>query len=791
MSEVTQQERAPRLLIVEDDQAQLRTLTAIMQDEGFEVISCSTASAALEHVGRDDVGVAVLDLRLPDLSGTELLEKLRERDSRLNVVINTAYASLDSARDAVNLGAFAYVEKAGDPEELIRHVYRAFRARLVRYTHDLEDAVAERTRDLQTANQMLRREITDRKRTEEALQYEQQLLQILMDSVPDTIYFKDRESRFTRINRAQAHMLGLEHPDQAVGKHDREFFPRELADQYHADEQRVIMTGEPLIGSIEAVTRADGERRWLSTTKVPIRDASGGIVGTVGVSRDITERRRAEEALRESEERYRKLAETAQDYIYIIDADDRVEFVNTAGAAAMGCRPEEIIGKPRGEVFCGAESERQLRSLRRVFETGEPLSTVEPASLPTSQSWQDTRLTPIKNESGAVRAVLGISRDVTALKRVEQALRESDARYRALFEQAGDGIVLVDARTGALADFNAQAYRNLGYTRDEFRKLKIADFEASESAEEVARHIAQVVRGGADTFETRHRTKSGEIRNVLVASRAISLGGCDFTLSIFRDITERREAEERSREHLAELTHVARLSTMGEMATGLAHELNQPLSAILNYAEGARLGVQSGKRKPQELGDDLQAIAAEAQRAGEIIRRLRSFVRKRQPRRSSLDVNELIRDTLRFAESETRINDIRLRVELAAGLPKVLADPTLVQQVVLNLVRNGIDALGHEPAGQRDLTISTALVGGDAVEVAVCDNGRGLPGHSPDELFTPFFTTKPEGLGLGLSISRSIIEAEGGRLTGSANPERGMTFRFTLPACTGDSDHGV
>jgi len=539
MSEVTQRQRAPHLLIVEDDQAQLRTLTAIMQDEGFEVIGCSTAAAALEQVEREDIGVAVLDLRLPDLSGTELLEKLRERDSRINIVINTAYASLDSARDAVNLGAFAYVEKAGDPEELIRHVYRAFRARLVRYTHDLEEAVAEQTRDLQTANQMLRREITERKRAEEALQYEQQLLQILMDSVPDTIYFKDRESCFTRINRAQAHVLGLEHPDQAVGKHDREFFPRELADQYHADEQRVITTGEPLIGSIEAVTRADGERRWVSTTKVPIRNANDEIVGTVGISRDIT---------------------------------------------------------------------------------------------------------------------------------------------------------------------------------------------------------------------------------------------------------ERREAEERAREHLAELTHVARLSTMGEMAAGIAHELNQPLSAILNYAEGVRLGVQSGKRKAQKLGDDLEAIAAEAQRAGEIIRRLRSFVRKRQPRRSSLDLNELVPNTVRFVESEARINDIRLRVELTAGLPKVLADPTLIQQVVLNLVRNGIEALGQEPAGQRELTVSTALVGGDTVAVAVCDTGRGLPGHSPDELFTPFFTTKPEGLGLGLSISRSIIEAEGGRLMGSPNPDRGMTFRFTLPACLGDPD---
>ncbi|MBU0616780.1 MAG: PAS domain-containing protein [Planctomycetes bacterium] len=674
MPEVTQRQCSSRLLIVEDDEAQLRTLTAIMQDEGFEVIGCLTAAAALEHVERDDIGVAVLDLCLPDLHGTQLLEKLRARRSRINVVINTAYASLDSAKDALNLGAFAYVEKAGDPEELIRHVYRAFRTRLVRYTHDLEDAVAERMRDLQTANQMLKQEIAERKRAEHALRHEQQLLQILMDSVPDTIYFKDRESRFTRVNRAQAHVLGLEHPDQAAGKHDRDFFPCELADQYHADEQRVVATGEPLIGKTEEVTRADGGLRWLSTTKVPIRDAAGETVGTVGISRDITEHKRADEALEEA----------------LYDLDERVREVTCMNKAA--------------------QSIREHRTLEEVF--------VDVARLIPS-AWQCPEIARGKVHFDGQEFV-------------------SDRFEETEWKQTAD-ILVAGERRGSVEVYYLE---------------RRPDQDEGPFLDEERRFINEIAR---------------------------ALG----------EAVERKWAEERIRQHQAELAHISRLSTLGEMAAGIAHGLNQPLFAVLTYAEACRLAISSGRKTPDQVLSDLERISAAATEAGEIVRRLRNFVRKREPSRSTVDVNSLIQSSTPFIEDDIAPNGIQLRLELEPRLPTVLADSLLLQQVVLNLARNAIDAMKCRNDGERELLIRTSTAGSETIEVVVRDTGPGLSAESVDKLFEPFFTTKAHGLGLGLSLSRSLVEAEGGRLVAEQNPDRGMTFRFTLPVCAGDPDDGA
>ena len=179
MEETAERQGASRLLIVEDDVSQLRTLVAVMQAEGFDAIGCSTAAEALEHFDWEDIAVAVVDLRLPDLDGTRLLEKLRALAHEVPIIINTAYSSYESARDAVNLGAFAYVEKAGDPDELVRHVHRAFRERLRRYAEDLESAVAERTRELQETNEALRREVAERKRAEVELRNSREQMRAL------------------------------------------------------------------------------------------------------------------------------------------------------------------------------------------------------------------------------------------------------------------------------------------------------------------------------------------------------------------------------------------------------------------------------------------------------------------------------------------------------------------------------------------------------------------------------------------------------------------------------------
>lgn len=245
-------------------------------------------------------------------------------------------------------------------------------------------------------------------------------------------------------------------------------------------------------------------------------------------------------------------------------------------------------------------------------------------------------------------------------------------------------------------------------------------------------------------------------------------------------IAERKHAEHEARVLQTELAHVHRLSTMGEMATGLAHELNQPLAAITSYAQGCVQRLRSRKAKPEEMLDTMDKIAAEARRAGGIIRRVRGFVRKESPRWALVDANAAIRETADLLGAEAHRRGVTIKLDLADSLPMVMADTIQIQQTVLNLMRNGIEAM-DENGSVPHLTIRTSKNGSDAILVTVEDNGHGIPVETLEHIFDPFFTTKENGLGLGLPICSSIIEAHGGRLWATCDAENGTIFTFTLP----------
>ncbi len=218
---------------------------------------------------------------------------------------------------------------------------------------------------------------------------------------------------------------------------------------------------------------------------------------------------------------------------------------------------------------------------------------------------------------------------------------------------------------------------------------------------------------------------------------------------------------------------------MGEMAAGLAHEINQPLGAIANYAQGCTRRLRVGSVDGAELLPIVEEIAHEALRAGETIRRLRDLVRKEGPQQVAVDLNALIRESTRIIRSEALQSGIRVELALASDLPPVTCDSIQIEQVLLNLLLNGVEAVQTSDNGERSLTITSAAAGAAGIEVAIRDTGGGVP-DPPTDVFKPFFTTKPNGLGMGLSISRSIIEAHGGRCGATRNADHGSTFRFTL-----------
>ncbi|MBI3043050.1 MAG: hypothetical protein HYY78_09520 [Betaproteobacteria bacterium] len=251
-------------------------------------------------------------------------------------------------------------------------------------------------------------------------------------------------------------------------------------------------------------------------------------------------------------------------------------------------------------------------------------------------------------------------------------------------------------------------------------------------------------------------------------------------LSIATDITERRRAEELHLQQQEKLALTARLVAVGEMATTLAHELNQPLAAIANYNMGCVQRLRSGTWEPAELVEAMEKGALQAERASGVIQRLREFVARRAPRLAACDINEVVRGVRSTIETEAGKHSVRLALALSERVPYVRADQTLMEQVILNLARNAIEAMADAPAGERELRILSRDGAGDTVEVEVADRGPGIDPEIEVRLFSPFLSTKPDGMGLGLHISRSIVEAHGGHLWVTRNGERGASFHFSL-----------
>lgn len=371
--------------------------------------------------------------------------------------------------------------------------------------------------------------------------------------------------------------------------------------------------------------------------------------------------------------------------------------------------------------------------------------------------------------------------DALQLHFAQQALRESEEKYRLLFSHEQDAILFFDAATIRILDANEAAVHLYGYSRDELLGLSTTDLSAEPEATAVSIRMVAKHNGPARIPLRWHRKKSGEIFPVEISAGVFLWQGRQVICSIVRDISERWQAEQQGLWHQAELARMARLSIAGEMASGLAHEINQPLTAIVILADACTALTEAGPTDREQLRRALAQIAEQGRRAGDVIRRIREFTRKTEPHRTRADVNALVQDAVRFAEAEARYQQVELRLELTGDLPPVYVDAIELQQVMLNLVRNGIEAMEETAIEDRVVTVRTRRLEDDRLEVAVQDAGSGLSQEVAERLFHPFFTTKPGGMGLGLSISRSIVESYNGRLWATPNPDRGTTFRFTLP----------
>jgi PAS domain S-box-containing protein len=371
-----------------------------------------------------------------------------------------------------------------------------------------------------------------------------------------------------------------------------------------------------------------------------------------------------------------------------------------------------------------------------------------------------------------------------------ERLQEKEYRLRAIFESEPECVNL-QAADGTVLEINPAGLALVEADRPEDIVGKCMDtLVAPEFAELYRETMRRVFAGDAVVCEFRAVTLKDSIR--WMETHAVPLrdaGGTIYALlGITRDVSEHMLAEEQTRRHQTELARVARMSTMGEMATGIAHELNQPLAAIANFARGCLRRVHGAQIELRDLVKPLEEICEQAERAGEVISHVRDFVRKREPQLCAADINQIVRNVAKFAEIEARQHDATLRLVLARDMPQIWADPIMLEQVIGNLVRNSIEAMHDAGSWPREIAVHTGRGADDGIDVEIRDTGPGIDGALIEQVFDQFFSTKPEGVGMGLSISRSIVDSHGGSIAARSLPGGGATFTICLPAIMDQAD---
>lgn len=687
-------------------------------------------------------------------------------------------------------------------------------------------------------------DITNRKKTEEALKHERYLLHAFMANVPDSIYFKDIHGNFTRINHALAKRFQLQNPDDAIGKRDSDFYAPDYAQQSEADDQELLSTGKPILGKEEEMRWADGRRAWVITTKIPLRDRHDNIIGLFGVSHDITERKRAENTVRKSRQLLQAFLDNTPAVIYVKDLQGRYLLVNRRFEEMFQRSREEMMLKTDYDLLPSDVVDQLRANDQRVVETRQSIEVEEQITLDGVVTHYMSLKFPLFNTDGSLYAVCGISTDITERKKAEDALRESEIRKGAILDSSLDCIITLD-HEGKITEFNPAAENTFGYKREDVLGKELAEviFPRSESDDARMRMESSVesAQGSliGNRIESYARHANGtEFPTEMAMTHVVMEGRPIFTVYL-RDITERKRAQrelQKQAELLKEqaqelnrrnaqlskayaelqeaevqLIHSEKMAAIGQLIAGLAHEINNPAAFVLtNLAVISRdiadiIRYQKGCRELEEIA---KTVAPE---------KVQSLINLR--RECSLDeaVEEVpallqsarkgmdrIKDLVANLRSYSRI-DIRGEYgmgDLNEGLNATLLmlKPIIKETVEIetdygdlpmvecnlgqvNQVFMNLLANAIQAVGDRGKVTVYSRREAGGVLVGIKDNGPGIPKEIRSRIFDPFFTTKEvgKGTGLGLSIARRIIDSHNGKLSFTTKENEGTEFHVWLP----------
>ncbi len=619
-------------------------------------------------------------------------------------------------------------------------------------------------------------------------------LRAVLDAAVDAVIVIDATGRIETFSHAAERLFGYA-AEEVIGRNVTVLMPEPFRSQHDGYLAHHIRTGERRIigqGREVVAQRRDGSLFpvFLSVGRIAAVDPPR----FVGLISDITDRKRALEALRRERDRAQAYLDLAQVMLLALDENGTISLVNRKGGEILGWPEDELVGRNWFSTCLPPDLRGDVQSMFRHFFDGAaaPAQYAEHEVVTRSGerkliAWRNVVL---RDERGLVVGTLSSGEDITEQRRAMEALRKSEQLLRDAQSIANLGNFETRLPDGP-SYWSRQMHVILG-TDPDGGALSMADYamhciHPGDRDRAIAAWNRLISDEEPLDVEYRIVRPDGSVRNV----HSIARLGRDSesraqAVGTLHDITDRKNAQEEIRQTQERMTQFARLSTMGEMAAGLAHEINQPLTAIANYAQALqRLLAVPGVADPEDIELALSQIAAQALRAGEVIRRLRSFVKHREAHTEVIEPGRLITELMAFAEPDARLNDIQIRVEAADGLPQVACDPVQIQQVLLNLIRNAIDAINETAPAERDITVRLSPGADGEVEISVSDRGPGISDEVARNLGNPFYTTKASGTGLGIAISRSILRAHGGRLAHRPTPGGGATVFFTLPAMPG------
>ncbi|HTC07148.1 MAG TPA: PAS domain-containing protein [Acetobacteraceae bacterium] len=572
------------------------------------------------------------------------------------------------------------------------------------------------------------------------------------------VFFNRRRLEYTGTG---VDWYGIVHPDERVD-HD-------------AAWHTAVRTGQPFHYE-QRLVAADGSARWFLGRAETVRDQDGNVVGWVGINIDIEDRKRAEQVQADAERQLKTVIDTIPAHVWRAGLDGENDFINQARVEFGGSNlswqelvhPDDVAVHRRNREAAqktGQPFEQEMRLLRKDG----------------TYRWFLVRAAPQRNDDGTVSQWFGTNTDIDDLKQAQERVRRSEQDLR-------DTIDTIPAHIWSCLPDGTSDYvnrRRVEYTGPDMDHLDIV--HPDDRAKHDEKWTTSLRTGRAFEIENRLRGFDGTYRRFL--GRAAPLrdehGNISRWYGTNTDIEDLRQTEDALRRAQAELTHVSRISTLGELVASIAHEVNQPLAGIITNGAACLRWLRHEPPNLDEVRQAVERIIGDGQRAAQVVERLRALARKEESDRRPLNLNELVAESLPLVARELSHGRIKVDLSLAPHLPEIMADRVQVQQVLINLLINGIQAMAETTEGERVLGISSRLDEADGVMLAVRDSGPGIDPAAEDRLFKPFVTTKPNGMGMGLSICRSIVEAHGGRIWANSDAapgkKRGADFRFTLP----------